>query len=152
MDDFSIPNHNNIFDLPPSPTNKIEPGKRPLSSMAPSIVLDQDKNVRLVIGGAGGTVITTSVAFALIEHIIKHKSLSEAINMSRMHHQLLPMEIKCEKGFDSDIVEELQNKFHHILQIVPKDDGFSALTAISNISGQIEGIFDRRRNGGSLVF
>jgi gamma-glutamyltranspeptidase/glutathione hydrolase/leukotriene-C4 hydrolase len=152
MDDFSVPDRDNIYDLPPSPSNMIEPGKRPLSSMVPSIVLDKEGNVRLIIGGAGGTIITTSVAFALLEHIFKGKSLEEAINMSRMHHQLLPMEVKCEEGFDPKILKDLKVKFNHALNMVEKSDGFSALTAISNISHIITAIYDRRRGGGSLVF
>ena len=62
MDDFSSPGMVNEFGLKPAPVNFIQPGKRPQSSSAPVIILDEKGDVDIVVGASGGTVITTAVA------------------------------------------------------------------------------------------
>lgn len=66
MDDFSVPGRKNTYGLPASPANYIKAGKMALSSMCPSILLDKDGEVELLIGGAGGSKITSSIAYVCI--------------------------------------------------------------------------------------
>ena len=74
MDDFSAPGIINEFGLKPSPVNFIQPGKRPQSSSAPVILLNEKGDVTLAAGASGGTVITTAVAQVCI-HISKGLSV-----------------------------------------------------------------------------
>jgi gamma-glutamyltranspeptidase/glutathione hydrolase/leukotriene-C4 hydrolase len=153
MDDFSMPDYNGTSnDLPPSPANFIQAGKRPLSSMTPTIVLNKNGDVRLIIGGSGGSVITTSIAFVITEHLLKNRPLEDALAARRLHHQLMPMKLRYEKGFDKEIIRELGTKFEHDTQERPYDSGFSAMTAISKVDDEIAANYDRRRVGGSAVF
>lgn len=103
MDDFSSPNMSNDYGLPPSPANYIEPGKRPLSSMVPTLVTDHNGDVILVVGAAGGSKITTAVAAVIVRHLWFGESLEDALNEKRLHHQLFPMLIQYESDYDEVI-------------------------------------------------
>jgi gamma-glutamyltranspeptidase/glutathione hydrolase/leukotriene-C4 hydrolase len=69
MDDFSLPGVMNYFNVSPSEANYLKPGKRPMSSMAPIIVVDENNDVRLVLGSSGGSKIISAVS-TVIEKII----------------------------------------------------------------------------------
>lgn len=142
----------NIYDLPPSPANFIQPGKKPLSSMTPTIILDRNRDVRMIVGGAGGTRITTGVANAIISHLYLNETLENSINAPRLHHQIAPMLLQYETGFDLNIIEQLQSNYGH--DVVENFPGslFSTLTAISNENGKVVAAFDPRRGGSISVF
>ncbi|XP_011505859.1 PREDICTED: gamma-glutamyltranspeptidase 1-like [Ceratosolen solmsi marchali] len=149
MDDFSSPNITNGFGLPPSKNNFIMPHKRPLSSMTPTIVLDENKKVRLIIGAAGGTKITTAVATIIILNLWKDYNIKEAIDTYRIHHQLFPMHIQKEKGFPSDILDYLSAIGHNITTYTGIG---SAVTAVHIKNGRVTANSDYRRQGSVAGF
>ncbi|XP_053951129.1 scoloptoxin SSD14 [Anastrepha ludens] len=146
MDDFSTPGIVNGFGIPASPANYIQPGKRPMSSMCPTIVIDHDGNVKMLVGAAGGSKITTAVAVAIIKYLVLNESLSESINGGRLHHQLAPMQVDFESAVSTSIREYL-SKVGHILNELEEGTGFAAVTAIGMRDGVPEPFFDRRRVG-----
>ncbi|XP_067634557.1 scoloptoxin SSD14-like isoform X2 [Eurosta solidaginis] len=150
MDDFSTPGLVNTFGIPASPANYIHPGKRPMSSMAPAIILDRDGNVRMLSGAAGGSRITTAVATSIIKYLIFNESLSEAIDGGRIHHQLAPMQIDYESSVPKSIVAYLQ-KVGHILNQSPEGSSFAAVTAIGVRDRLPDPKYDRRRIGSTSV-
>jgi gamma-glutamyltranspeptidase/glutathione hydrolase/leukotriene-C4 hydrolase len=101
MDDFSTPNTTNYFGVPASPANFIAPGKRPVSSISPLILVENDsQRIRQVLGGSGGTKITTSVAQTSLINLWFNENIKQAIDAPRLHSQLLPQEVMAEQGFD----------------------------------------------------
>lgn len=109
MDDFSSkPGAPNMFGLIGSYANSIEPNKRMLSSMTPTIVVKDNKPF-LVIGSPGGSTIITTV-FQVIMNVIDHKmGIQKAVNAERFHHQWLPDVLNYERfGFSNDVIEVLK--------------------------------------------
>lgn len=117
IDGFAFPNFPNQYGLKPSGFNQIEHGKRPQSSMCPSVIVDPDGNVRLVIGAAGGPKITTNTASVAIRHLWMGESIKVANDAPRLHHQLYPNEITYEDTFPSSILEELSQRNHTLKQL-----------------------------------
>ncbi|CAG2223388.1 CD224 [Mytilus edulis] len=145
MDDFSTPNTVNSFGIPASPANFIKPGKRPLSSMCPSIVVNSDGMVNIVVGASGGSKITTSTALVTALTQWLGMGIKEAIDHRRLHHQLLPAHIDVEKGFPQYILDGLIRLGHNITL---KD---SAGCVVQGILQQQEGVVtansDYRKHG-----
>ena len=115
MDDFSIkPGHPNLYGLVGSEANAIEPGKRMLSSMAPTIVL-RDGKTFLVLGTPGGATIITTIAQILIDMLDFDMNLEAAVSAPRFHHQWLPDCISVENGaFGTYLRGSLVEKGHRI--------------------------------------
>ncbi|XP_017481986.1 PREDICTED: gamma-glutamyltranspeptidase 1 [Rhagoletis zephyria] len=146
MDDFSTPGVINAYGIPSSPSNYIKPGKRPMSSTCPSIVLDHSGNVKLMVGGAGGSRITTSVAQTILRYFMLNNTIQESIDAGRVHHQLAPMQVDVEAEVPEHINSYLL-KVGHELNYLPGDKAYSALTAIGLKTNEPQPACDRRRVG-----
>ncbi len=143
MDDFSIkPGHPNMFGLVGGTANKIEPNKRMLSSMTPTII-ERDGRVFMALGSPGGATIITSV-FQVILNVIDFKmTMQEAVDASRHHHQWKPDVIKIEEGgFSDQLVSKLEKKGHRIEE-VPAIGRVDAVL-MHDLTGKMEGGADYR--------
>ncbi|XP_068154750.1 scoloptoxin SSD14 [Drosophila tropicalis] len=150
MDDFSTPGKVNTYGIPASPANYIKPGKRPMSSTCPSIVLDYHGNVKLLVGGAGGSKITTSVAQTILRFFVLHEPIERAVNAGRLHHQLMPMEVEVEPDVPRHTVAYLR-RIGHEIKYLPADKAYSAQTAIGLMGSEPHPVCDHRRVGSAVV-
>uniref|UniRef100_A0A1Q3FF50 Putative gamma-glutamyltransferase n=1 Tax=Culex tarsalis TaxID=7177 RepID=A0A1Q3FF50_CULTA len=151
MDDFSTPGVINSYGLYASPSNYIVPGKRPLSSMCPTIVTDRHGNVRIVAGSAGGSRITTATLLLILRHLYFGEDLEDIINNPRIHHQLAPMSVEYEPGFDKNVVDGLTTR-GHVMKQAASDSGFAAITAIiRDRTDKISATWDPRRSGSTEI-
>jgi gamma-glutamyltranspeptidase/glutathione hydrolase len=114
MDDFSAqPGAPNVFGLIGAEANAIAPGKRPLSSMSPTIVLRDGKPI-FTVGAAGGPTIITQVVLAIIQVVDFGKSPTEALGRARFHHQWKPDRLLVEKALGQAVIDALRAKGHTV--------------------------------------
>lgn len=114
MDDFSAkPGTPNVYGLVGGEANAVQPAKRPLSSMSPTIVA-KDGKTWLVTGSPGGSRIITTVLQMVVNSIDFGMNVAEATNAPRFHHQWLPDQLRVEKGFSPDTLRLLETKGQHV--------------------------------------
>lgn len=110
MDDFSVkPGVPNMYGAVGGEANKIQPGKRMLSSMTPTVVL-KDGKVKMVVGTPGGTTIPTSVFQAIVDVIDFKQNANFSVNAPKFHHQWLPEVVKVENKFPETTIKALEKK------------------------------------------
>jgi gamma-glutamyltranspeptidase/glutathione hydrolase len=150
MDDFAAqPGSPNMFGLVQGEANAIQPGKRMLSAMAPTIVLDKDGQVLLVVGAAGGPRIITTTTEVIL-NVIEHKmSLADAMRAPRLHHQSLPDTLRYEAGAFSDAVADSLRAMGHALQ---RTGGLANANGIMHVSGGWIGVREPRSTGGAVGY
>jgi gamma-glutamyltranspeptidase/glutathione hydrolase len=145
MDDFSIyPGMPNAFGLVGAENNSVAPGKRPLSSMSPTIVLDRDGKPVMTVGAAGGPKIITQVVLAIIRVLDFGQSLADAVDGKRFHHQWRPNLVSYEKGTAPEIVGGLRKRGHNVE--VVESGGRTQAIAVTR-EGKLNGVADPRSNG-----
>jgi len=142
MDDFSAkPGTPNMFGLIGAEANKIEPGKRMLSSMTPTII-EKDGQLLLVCGTPGGSTIITSVYQTVANVIDFDMTATKAVQSPRFHHQWMPDKLILEaEGFDSTLVTVLRDMGHDAI-LRGKLGKVEAIKSLSD--GNIEGAADTR--------
>ncbi len=116
LDDFTAaPGASNAFGLVGFEANLPGPGKRPLSSMSPTIVLKDGKPV-LVTGSPGGSRIISTVLQVIVNVLDYHMDVAAAVDAPRLHHQWLPDEVRIERGFAEDTLAGLRAKGHRLVE------------------------------------
>lgn len=147
MDDFSAkPGVPNFFGAIGGEANAIEPYKRMLSSMTPTIVLE-DESVKLVTGSPGGTTIISSVTLSIFNTLLYGMTAEEAVNSPRFHHQLWPKDtIRVHDGFNKATLTALEAMGYTI-----DDRRFGDLHLILNEDGKLSAASEKNGRGKAVV-
>jgi gamma-glutamyltranspeptidase/glutathione hydrolase len=149
MDDFAskqgVPN---MFGLIQGPANAIAPGKRPLSSMTPTIVL-KDGKVAMVLGSPGGGRIITTVANIFLSVADEGLNIQQAVDAPRFHHQYLPDMLFLEPGFSSTTLEGLKAMGYNVRVSGHWSDG--ECIAVDQKTRELEGGQDHRHHYGEAA-
>ena len=150
MDDFAAqPGSPNMFGLVQGEANAIVPGKRMLSAMSPTIVLDKDGSVLLVVGAAGGPRIITTTTEVILNVIEHNMSLADAMRAPRLHHQSLPDTLMVERGALSAAATDSLRAMGHAIQPA---GGLANANAIMRVNGGWIGVREPRSTGGSVGY
>jgi len=143
LDDFTAaPGASNAFGLVGYEANLPGPGKRPLSSMSPTIVL-KDGKVVLVTGSPGGSRIISTVLQVIVNVLDYMMDIAQAVAAPRLHHQWLPDDVAVEPGFPDDVLAALRQKGHHVVEAA----GYSSANSILVTPAGLLGAPDPRTRG-----
>jgi len=145
MDDFSIkPGYPNAYGLIGSESNSIQPNKRMLSSMTPTIVEKPDSTLYMVLGSPGGSTIITTIAQIIVNVVNFDMDIDQAVESKRFHHQWIPPYIQIEQNSMSDnTISALMDKGHNI--VLRSKIGIGEANCILSERGYFFGAADSRR-------
>ena len=145
MDDFAIaPGTPNAFGLVGAEANAVAPGKRPLSSMSPTIVLEDGRPV-MTVGAAGGPTIITQVLQALVRTIDLAQPPVQVLGEARIHHQWSPDEVRLESQLPAGDKQSLTSRGHKLREI--KSMGVSQAIFLDPTTRVLIGVHDARVPG-----
>ena len=146
MDDFATaPGQENMFHLIQGEANAIQPGKRPLSNMTPTI-LTRDGKFFLAAGAPGGARIINGVMEVILNVVDFHMNVQDAVDWPRFHHQWMPDELYLEAGISPDTAALLRGMGYHIASFEKTDPVVARVEAILSDQGLLEGAADGRGN------
>jgi gamma-glutamyltranspeptidase / glutathione hydrolase len=149
MDDFTTaPGKPNMYGLIQGEANAIAPGKRMLSAMTPSIVLDRDGTLLMVVGTPGGPTIITTVTQVILDVLDQHMTLADAVAAPRIHHQALPDIIRYERGGLTEATVAALRAMGHQVEMRRGTSGIVA--AIQHTGAGWVGVADPRYAGGAI--
>ncbi len=152
MDDFSkalnVPNSYGLVDV--RGANAIAPGKRPLSSMTPTI-LEKDGRVVMVTGSPGGSKIISSTLLSILNVVDYGMDVEAAVSAPRFHHQWQPDRIDVEPEVTADVIDGLRERGHHV-EVSPRDWSAVEAITIDPETGIHYGGSDPRRDGLALGY
>jgi gamma-glutamyltranspeptidase/glutathione hydrolase len=145
MDDFATrPGHPNMFGLVQGEANAIQPGKRMLSAMSPTIVVSPADSLLLVLGGRGGPRIITATSQVIINVIDHRMTLADAMSAPRLHHQALPDTLRHERdGLTQPVIDSLAQ----MAWGVGPTSNVGLVNAIMRVPGGYHGVADPRSSG-----
>jgi gamma-glutamyltranspeptidase/glutathione hydrolase len=148
MDDFAVaPGVPNVYGLTGTAANAVAPGKRPQSSMSPTIVL-ADNRPEIVVGGSGGPTIVTGTLQVLLGAVVFQEPLRRAVEAARIHDQGSPLPLAIEPAIPSDARQALI-RIGHTLREVP---ALGAVAAVGlGADGTPSAAGDARKDGGAVV-
>ena len=147
MDDFTTrPGEPNGYGLVQGFGNRVQPGKRPLSSMSPTLV-EKDGRIVMTLGAAGGPRIISSVIQTIYRVLVSGLDIDRAVQFPRVHHQFLPNKLYMDEfKFSPEIVKGLQQRGHETVQQRPSYLGRIKAVRL-NDKGYLEASFDNRSEG-----
>ncbi|MDQ3996689.1 MAG: gamma-glutamyltransferase [Gemmatimonadota bacterium] len=150
MDDFATrPGHPNMFGLVQGEANAVQPGKRMLSAMSPTIVLSPGDSLLLVLGARGGPRIITGTSQVIINVIDHRMTLADAMSAPRLHHQALPDTLRHEMhGLTTAVIDSLSRMNWG----VGPTGGVGLVNAIMRVPGGYHGVADPRSGGRALGY